>query len=192
MMIAQRRIAAQHRHGELQFIADPQAGRLQRRSEHPVQHGRFQLRLLPHHGEAGFRQHVDHFAIPDDAQMMDGDRTRLRIPAGGDIARRQGVRGQQLDPIGGIDLVPARRQPGLHVGIDDPRRSARGRRRIGRRRGRQHPGRNLAILHLVSRKDRRRAHQRDRRQPPENHAPHIPRLHAAPWRRGESPPHPCR
>ena len=69
----------------------------------------------------------------NDAQMVDGDRTRLRIPAGGDIARRQGVRGQQLDPIGGIDFIPARRQPGLHVGIDDPCRSARGRRRIGRR-----------------------------------------------------------
>ncbi len=163
-------------HGEVDDIADPEALRLDRRRQGAVEAGELEVLLAAENGERlAPGQDVDHPAVADDVQVVDGHGLGVGRPHERDIAGGgERLGGPHLNRALGIELVLILAEAGLgvleqelggHVGV---------RRSLGNGQ-RDHPGRRGAVLELVGRAGRACGqHAGGAKQDPGYHA-HPPR-----------------
>ena len=75
-------------------VADLQPYRLERRRQHAVERGIFEVPFAPHDGEAlAATEHVDDLTTATDLKLVDRDAVDRRIPGKGDGAGREALRG---------------------------------------------------------------------------------------------------
>lgn len=148
-LVAEGGVAAADGGRELDLVADLEARRLQDGGQVAIQHRVVEVVLPLDDAEFGRREHVNRLAAANDPEGMGREVVRRWAPDGRDVARREGFRPQNLEPIGRIGLLSAWAEPGLAVEIDHPQgRAVRIRRRCGSWR-RRDPGRNRAILNDI-------------------------------------------
>ena len=129
-------------------IADLDPLRLERGGQDAVKDRRFELALAPQHRELlAVRQQVDRLVAAQDAQLVDGQRARIRLPRNGDRTHhRQSLRRQDLHR--GFDIALVRIQTEAHLLVEMQERDRR-----------------VALLHRVTRKRRRHLGRDERHHP---------------------------